>query len=231
MTRLAVSPDHRTTFSSPSSKPQPESKMKPEETTPHDFADDAANAVGLFKQTFPSFFTSFELVLDPLIRFFVGKFQLNMNRNLLPPTVDQEDPDQQKLRHAIVNSLMLRFANTGSFQFDRDYDHDIFTFVLYWYLRDRWAACIRWQIEKHAPGTDLDSLLRFPYMPRSVPGWLRPDPFVYSPYHMERIEIGRLRDGLFYWGRLKWLSRNMRWMSEDIERVDETLCSDTPVLY
>ncbi|KAJ5150206.1 hypothetical protein N7448_001784 [Penicillium atrosanguineum] len=179
--------------------------MSSQDNETHDFTRDAANAVQVFRRTFPEFLTSFEALLDPLIRFFIHTFRLKMNSNLLPTTAHLETPSQRNLRYTIVSKLMADFNSSEPFGFDRDYDHDLFTFVLYWYLRDTWAADIREQIVRHAPRTDLSSFAEFPYSPKPVPEELRPSLFIYNPNHPDLGEIDPKRNGLYYVGRREWI--------------------------
>ncbi|KAJ5666421.1 uncharacterized protein N7477_008869 [Penicillium maclennaniae] len=171
----------------------------------HDFTRDAANTVRVFRRTFPGFLASFEALLDPLIRYFVHTFRLNMNPNLLPITAHLETPSQQYLRCSIVSKLMADFNSSEPFQFDRDYDHDIFTFVVYWYLRDSWAAVIREQIARHTPRTDLGSFAGFSYFPKPVSKELRPSLFIYNLHHPDLGDIHAERNGLYYVGRREWI--------------------------
>ena len=100
---------------------------------------------------------------------------------------------------------MADFNSSEPFGFDRDYDHDLFTFVLYWYLRDTWAADIREQIARHTPRTDLNSFAAFSYYPKSVPKELRPSLFIYNPNHPDLGEIDPERNGLYFEGRREWI--------------------------
>lgn len=61
--------------------------MFAEDDTTHDFTRDAGNAVRLFNGTFPEFHVSSETLLDPLIRYFISSFRLNIDRDVLPTTV------------------------------------------------------------------------------------------------------------------------------------------------
>lgn len=179
--------------------------MSPQDNGAHDFTRDAANAVRIFRRTFPEFLATFEGLLDPLIRFFAHTFRLKINPDGLPRTVHLETASQQNLRCSIVNKLMVEFNSTEPIGFDRDYDHDIFTFVLYWYLKDKWAAAVREQIERYAPQTDLDSFAGFSYHPRPISKELRPSLFVYNPDHPDLGDIDPERNGLYYVGRRDWI--------------------------
>jgi len=179
--------------------------MSTQDGTTRDFTRNAKNAVRLFKMTFPEFHASFETILDPLIRYFVSSFRLNLDQDVLPTTTYQETEEQRNLRCSIVNSLMTRFSTTDPFRFDRDYDHDIFTFVLYWYLRDPWAAVIRKETETHTPLSDLNSFTQFSYTPMHVPIKFRPSLFVYDPSHPDLGDFDHERNGMYYSGRRAWL--------------------------
>lgn len=139
----------------------------------------AENTKAIFSKTFPRFYKAFIILLDPLLTFLVESFSFSMDASQLPETLSEETPGQTRIRNKLVWLLIREFRQHHlKPEVDRDYDHDIFTFVLYWWLKDRWICDDQelWAQQK----TRIDLYQLEDYTPKSVPKLYCPFVFVYN---------------------------------------------------
>ncbi|KAJ5426896.1 hypothetical protein N7465_001966 [Penicillium sp. CMV-2018d] len=106
------------------------------------FSDKAVEA---FKHRLPVFYQQCKPLVDPLISLLAERIYLDIGNTDLPRWRDKEDKQQAELRSKIVGHLMneLRQTHNEEVQFDDDRENDIFTIVLYWYLKDSSAKFLR----------------------------------------------------------------------------------------
>jgi hypothetical protein len=80
-----------------------------------------------------------------LISLLAEKVYLNLENDDLPLWRDEETRQQFKLRNKIVGYLIneLRQKHNGKVQFDDDHEDDVFTIVIYWYLKEDSARFLR----------------------------------------------------------------------------------------
>ena len=106
------------------------------------FSDEAVEA---FKRRLPVFYQQCKPLVDPLISLLAERIYLDIGNTDLPRWRDKEDKQQAELRSKIVGHLMneLRQTHNEEVQFDDDRENDIFTIVLYWYLKDSSAKFLR----------------------------------------------------------------------------------------
>lgn len=134
-------------------------------------ADLYHRAIKAFKDRLPTFYQQCKPLLDPLISLLVEGVHLDLETNDLPPWRNEETAEQLEIRNIIVGLLMneLRHYNK-EIQFDEDYEHDVFTIAVYWYLKDDSAKFLR---EREKGGGTSLSLPFFQFyeghIPRSVP--------------------------------------------------------------
>jgi hypothetical protein len=102
-------------------------------------------AVEVFKHRLPVLYQQCRPLVDPLISLLAERIYLDIGNTDLPRWRDKEDKQQTELRHKIVGHLMseLRQTRSEQIQFDDDCENDIFTIVLYWYLKDNSAKFLR----------------------------------------------------------------------------------------
>lgn len=125
-------------------------------------------AIKAFKHRLPVFYQQCRPLVDPLISLLAEKVYLDIGNADLPHWRDKEDEQQTELRNKIVGRLMneLRQTHNEEVQFDDDYENDIFTIVLYWYLKDNsakflrerqqprdnnWPTALFWGFERRSP--------------------------------------------------------------------------------
>ncbi|KAJ5968665.1 hypothetical protein N7501_004913 [Penicillium viridicatum] len=102
-------------------------------------------AVEAFKHRLPVFYQQCKPLVDPLISLLAERIYLDIGNTDLPRWRDKEDKQQAELRSKIVGHTMneLRQTHKEEVQFDDDRENDIFTIVLYWYLKDSSAKFLR----------------------------------------------------------------------------------------
>ncbi|KGO78353.1 hypothetical protein PITC_059660 [Penicillium italicum] len=102
-------------------------------------------AIKAFKRRLPVFYQQCRPLVDPLISLLSEQIYLDIGNIDLPLWRDQENNQQTELRRKIVGHLMneLRQVHDEEVQFDDDREDDIFTIVLYWYLKDNSAKFLQ----------------------------------------------------------------------------------------
>lgn len=118
-------------------------------------------AIKAFKHRLPVFYQQCRPLVDPLISLLSERIYLDIDNIDLPLWRDQENKQQMELRSKIVGHLIneLRQAHIEEVQFDDDREDDIFTIVLYWYLKDNSAKFLleRQKAREHIWSTTLFS--------------------------------------------------------------------------
>jgi hypothetical protein len=101
-------------------------------------------AIKAFRDRLPVFYQQCRPLLNPLISLLAGKVYLNLENDDLSLWRDEETRQQLEFRNKIVGYLMneLGQKHNGKVQFDDDHD-DVFTIVIYWYLKDDSARFLR----------------------------------------------------------------------------------------
>lgn len=106
-------------------------------------------ALEAFEYDLPEFYNQCSPLIDPLITLIVRNIYLDLDLedDDLPRWSYFETPQERELRSKIINFLMAELRQHGCTFFDDDVDADIFTVVLYWYLKDPSALFIRERVK------------------------------------------------------------------------------------